>query len=617
MMRGARWLLVPLAAAAVQGQTLLPAGQPLPPVDHEQYPAYAAVLAAAAPPADRYDIARRLYGVQVVPPQASLRPWAAGDNAEFSAINTALPAVASITAELIVAGDTHYLWAEQPQAAFLPALRAFSQRFDDAVYHQVRGLWGSEASPGVDGDARIHILFTRFINPQTDGYFTSQHSYPAVVVPGSNEKDMLVLNLANFESAPADNHMLSRAAHEFQHMIRHAQDMNESAWVDEGYSVWTEKWLGLSDNFSLAAAFFNNPDTQLNAWDGSLANYGASLAFVQYFYERYGLDALREHSVEPADGLAGFDVVLRRLGTDVDTFFADWVLANGLQRPELGLGYRKGWPLAAARVATVDASAPYTAVAQVRQYATHYYAVNAAGGTLDVTLDVPADVGLLPDAPPQGRFFMYSGTGDESSTSLTRAFDLAAVGQATLRYRLWYDLETYWDYAYVLVSVDGGERWQVLNTARTTADNPNNRAYGPGYTGQSLGWQGDQVDLTPFAGQQILLRFEMITDDALAKTGLALDDIHIPELAYHETFEADDGGWQRQGWARTDNRLPQRAWLQIAQVAEGELRLSRYLLQGAARVQVPLSAGALVALSPFAPVTAQPIAYTLRLEVLP
>ncbi len=169
----------------------------------------------------------------------------------------------------------------------------------------------------------------------------------------------------------------------------------------------------------------------------------------------------------------------------------------------------------------------------------------------------------------------------------------------------------------MLVSVDGGERWQALPSARTTAENPNNRAYGPGYTGQSLGWKGDQVDLTPFVGQQILLRFAMITDDALAKTGLALDDIHIPELGYAEAFEQDDGGWQREGWARTDNRLPQRVWLQIAQVVGGELRLERYLLQGPAQVRVPLAGPALVALSPFAPVTTQPMMYQMRLEVLP
>ena len=36
-----------------------------------------------------------------------------------------------------------------------------------------------------------------------------------------------------------------------------------------------------------------------------------------------------------------------------------------------------------------------------------------------------------------------------------------------------------------------------------------------------------------------------------------VDDISIPEFNYSTDFEADDGGWQADGFARVENVLPQ------------------------------------------------------------
>ncbi len=73
-------------------------------------------------------------------------------------------------------------------------------------------------------------------------------------------------------------------------------------------------------------------------------------------------------------------------------------------------------------------------------------------------------------------------------------------------------------------STDGGETWQILEGRTTTDDNPVGNAYGVGWTGASgegVGpqWIGRGSDLTPYAGQEILLRFEMATDDAVNEPG--------------------------------------------------------------------------------------------------
>ena len=148
---------------------------------------------------------------------------------------------------------------------------------------------------------------------------------------------------------------------------------------------------------------------------------------------------------------------------------------------------------------------------------------------------------------------------------LTRAFDLSDVSEATLEFWTWYDTEEDWDYAYVEISTDGGETWEVLTTPSGTGTNPNGNSFGWAYTGRSGGgaaaeWIQERVDLSPYAGQEVVVRFEYITDDAVNRPGLVLDDIAIPEIDYFSDFEKDADGWEPAGFIRHANVLPQR-WL--------------------------------------------------------
>ena len=95
---------------------------------------------------------------------------------------------------------------------------------------------------------------------------------------------------------------------------------------------------------------------------------------------------------------------------------------------------------------------------------------------------------------------------------------------------VWYEIEEGWDYAYVEASDDDGRTWHILEGQHTTTENPSGNAYGPGYTGSSDEWLRESIDLTPFAGGPVLLRFEYVTDDAVYLDGLLIDDLSIPEL---------------------------------------------------------------------------------------
>jgi hypothetical protein len=243
------------------------------------------------------------------------------------------------------------------------------------------------------------------------------------------------------------------------------------------------------------------------------------------------------------------------------------------------------------------------------------------GGT-DLTLDFYGNTKarLLDTGPHSGDHLWYANRGDDSNMRLTHAFDLTGLSQATLRFWTWYDIEVDWDYGYVMASGDDGATWQILRGPSSTDTNPNGNSYGWGYTGHSGGgpsWIEEQIDLSAYAGQQVLVRFEYITDDALNSPGWAIDDIAIPELDYQDDVEGGDGGWLAEGFIRTNNFVPQGYLVQlisfgpettVQRLPLGEDQSARWSL-----VLADADHGVLL-VSALAPVTTEPANYYYRLE---
>ncbi len=65
----------------------------------------------------------------------------------------------------------------------------------------------------------------------------------------------------------------------------------------------------------------------------------------------------------------------------------------------------------------------------------------------------------------------------------------------------------------------------------------------------------EQIDLSPYAGKEILLRFDMFTDDAQTEPGLCLDNIAIEAIGWRDEDE-DITGWSAHGFVRTDAVVP-------------------------------------------------------------
>ena len=280
----------------------------------------------------------------------------------------------------------------------------------------------------------------------------------------------------------------------------------------------------------------------------------------------------------PTNGLASidqtlFELNLSDLNTGVpltaDDIYRDWTIALVVQdAPATGgpYAYKSYDPPEMERVDTIDDCQTGTGSQgrAVYQYGTDYIQLDCEG-TFTVAFDGAVTVPVLPAEPYSGNFTFWSNRGDESDIRLTRSFDLRDIQSTAieLSYWTWYDIEEGWDYLYLEVSTDQGETWTILETPSGTDEDSSGNSYGWAYTGYSGGgalpvWIEERVDLSEYAGQEILLRFEYITDAAVNGDGLLLDDIRIDAIGYAEDFEGEGDGWQAEGFVKLYNRLPQR-----------------------------------------------------------
>jgi hypothetical protein len=507
----------------------------------------------------------------IPPPEV---PLVVGHKERFWVTDTALDVQRQITATLELVTPLVYVYVEEGAPFSRRQLEQAMRTFEEQIVPTDRQFFGSEWNPGVDGDPHIAILHT-FIEGAA-GYYSSLDEIPQSVNPQSNQREMFYMNLAAYEIG--SEAYLSTLAHEFQHMINWNHDPQSGAWLNEGLAQMAEQLNGF-DATGLAWAFLSNPDLQLTTWADdpfeAAAHYGASYLWTRYFTERLGGPDILRRLLDPAlDDFATIDLLLEEAGYEspiptprlFDAFFADWAVTNYLNDASAADGrYAYEDDLELGPIGLVEwvygYELPWETSATVQPYASDYIEVTGyEEGPLRIEFDGGGTLPLVDTTPHSGTHVWWSNRGDLSDTRLTRAFDLGNVDRATLHCWLWYDIELDYDYAYISVSVDEGHSWHILSGTHSTDTNPNGSNLGHGYTGTSgpgdePGWVEERIDLSPFAGQEILLRFEMITDDVLNNPGLALDDVEIPEIGFYDDVESE-AGWQAEGFVWVDNHVP-------------------------------------------------------------
>ena len=158
----------------------------------------------------------------------------------------------------------------------------------------------------------------------------------------------------------------------------------------------------------------------------------------------------------------------------------------------------------------------------IPQYSVQYLDLSDFPGPVRVKFQGQAENSLLPtDAGSQGCW--WSNSGDSINSTLTAHSGLEEVRPTPL-FPMKYGTTS--RMAGTLLTWrprwDGGAKWSILDAPGTTAKDPFGKNFGVGYTGKSMGWIAESVDLGEFAGEQVLLRFQYVTDDAVNAPGLCL-----------------------------------------------------------------------------------------------
>ncbi|MEP6761102.1 MAG: peptidase M6 immune inhibitor A [Sporichthyaceae bacterium] len=363
-------------------------------------------------------------------------------------------------------------------------------------------------------------------------------------------------------------------AHEYQHLLHSYTDPAEGNFVNEGLSDFAISLVGYGNTlatvsekgaeshiycfqgFGTVASPFNpnprdcgGPQNSLTLWgdEGSgneiLADYGNSWSFMLFLFDRYGIGFMSAlHRDGDAQGLASVQAQLDAFapGTKLYDVVHDFQTMNLLDRALQPGGTLDGYPVSKVTTASLNAAVNLVNPAS---YAKPGAAPNGAdyvqlrkrgkvipGKELErltfkgaqTLAPQPLKWTVVNNAPGrEGNPTLWSGNESNLDSAAVTQVTVPA-GNPTLTFTERHLAEEGYDYAYTAVSTDGGETYTPLANANTVAG-----PYGPALNGDSATFATQTFDLTPYAGQSILLEFRYVSDGGVNDGGWYVDDVNV------------------------------------------------------------------------------------------
>jgi hypothetical protein len=365
-------------------------------------------------------------------------------------------------------------------------------------------------------------------------------------------------------------------AHEYQHLLQYYQDPNEVNWINEGLSDFAISLTGYGDatktvfqrgaenhiycyqGFGILSTDFNpnprdcgGPENSLTLWgdQGSgneiLADYGEAWSFMLFLRDRYGLGFMSTlHRDGTAQGLVSLQHTLDGYspGTDVYDVLHDFQVAALVDRYVDRAGAKvKG--IAKSRVTSKSLNSTVN-LGNPRSYATagapangaDYVALRGASGLYLKGKDLKslkfAGAKTLPQQPLRwtsvtnapghtGNPALWSGnTSNLDASAITPVTVPTANPSLTFSER--HLAEEGYDYAYTVISTDGGVSYTALSNANTVAG-----PYGPAFNGDSAAFATQTFDLSAYAGKSVLIGFRYVSDGGTNDGGWYVDDVKV------------------------------------------------------------------------------------------
>ena len=206
--------------------------------------------------------------------------------------------------------------------------------YNKGIYELDTAMFGTPSD--IDGNLKVNILIYNIDDSGINGYFS-----PSDIMGGSysNDMELLYIDDSPHDAGMNSSYCYSTLAHEFQHLIHHTYDENETTWVNEGlsgFAQWVNGWI--SPYWMMP--FVQNPDNSLTSWNAG-ADYPQSYLFMQYLYEHYSIgenDIILNLVAEEANSADGVTNALLTTGWDMNitakTVYTDWLIANYINDQE-------------------------------------------------------------------------------------------------------------------------------------------------------------------------------------------------------------------------------------------------------------------------------------------
>lgn len=226
--------------------------------------------------------------------------------------------------------------SEVDSSRLLDAVDKLSKEFDSNIYPKLTEVFGSERTPGIDGDSKVAILLHE-TKGGVGGYVRERDGYAKNQFSDSNAREMVYIDVDGVLNSVFGPAFL---AHEFQHLITFNQKtilrkVSEERWLDEARSEYAPTLLGYNNEWRSSYLkkrtdeFLGHPSDALVDWRGRSIDHASANLFIHFLADKYGVNILTEMMKSNNAGIESINDAIKKLNGDTkfEDIFRDWSVA--------------------------------------------------------------------------------------------------------------------------------------------------------------------------------------------------------------------------------------------------------------------------------------------------